>query len=196
MADKRTESREERLPLWRARELLEAKRARLVQRLGQDWQQAYDVADRPPLDEGERSSHEQLASVAHGRSTSELQQLREIDEALNRIHEGEYGICESCEEPIDPARLAAIPETRLCIACAEEEASARGPRMAPPSPVGMHGGVPLRGRLDPDEDHFGSRALDEATQNDPSPQSEDDDEESAEEAAVFPEPDTEERPEP
>jgi DnaK suppressor protein len=194
MAKKRTEGSHE-LPLWRARELLEAKRARLVQRLGQDWQQAYDVADRPPLDEGERSSHEQLASVAHGRSATELQQLREIDEALDRIREGTYGVCENCEEPIDPARLEAIPETRLCIACAEEEASARGPRLGPPSPVGMRGGVPLRGRLDPDEDHFGSRALDEATQNDPSPQSEEIDEESAEEAAVYPEPDEEERPE-
>jgi DnaK suppressor protein len=194
MAGERTESSRE-LPLWRARELLEAKRARLVKRLGQGWQQAYDVADRPPLDEGERSSHEQLASVAHGRSATELQQLREVDEALSRIQEGDYGICENCEEPIDPARLEAVPETRLCIACAEEEASERGARMPPVAPAALHGAVPLRGRLDPDDDHLGSRALDEATQNDPSPHSEDADEQSAEEAAIYPESDDEGRPE-
>lgn len=45
--------------------------------------------------------------------------LREIDEALERIHEGTYGVCSHCEEDISPKRLAAIPWAALCIACQE-----------------------------------------------------------------------------
>jgi DnaK suppressor protein len=188
MPRERTDTSRTELPLGRARELLEAKRARLVDRLGQDWRQVYDVADRPPLDEGERSSHEQLASVAHGRSSVELQQLREIDEALVRIESGDYGVCEDCDEPIDPARLEAIPETRLCIACAEQAASERrAHRAAGEGPVSQP-----RGARSTPQRELAARALDAATQND-APEPEED--EPAEEAAVFPEPDPSERPE-
>jgi len=46
--------------------------------------------------------------------------LREITGALNRIAEGSYGICESCDEPINPKRLEVDPTARLCIECASE----------------------------------------------------------------------------
>jgi DnaK suppressor protein len=31
-----------------------------------------------------------------------------------------YGICERCGKPIDPARLATLPETTLCVKCKNE----------------------------------------------------------------------------
>ncbi len=40
-----------------------------------------------------------------------------IDEALQRIEDGEYGVCEECEEPIGVERLKARPVTTLCIDC-------------------------------------------------------------------------------
>ena len=43
--------------------------------------------------------------------------LREIDDALKRITEGTYGVCENRGEQISPERLEAIPWTRLCIDC-------------------------------------------------------------------------------
>lgn len=46
-------------------------------------------------------------------------QLMEIDIALSKIENGGYGICEETEEPIEPARLLAIPWTRLSIEGAE-----------------------------------------------------------------------------
>ncbi len=119
----RTDSSRSELPLSRARELLEDKRRHLLERLKDDRQEVEDVTDRPPLDEGERSSHEQLASYAHGRSEAEHYQLREIDEALARIESGDYGACEDCDEPIDGRRLEAIPEARLCIVCADQGVS-------------------------------------------------------------------------
>lgn len=46
-------------------------------------------------------------------------QLMEIEFALARIANGEYGICEETQEPIEEQRLRAIPYTRLSIEGAE-----------------------------------------------------------------------------
>lgn len=43
--------------------------------------------------------------------------LKAINYALSQLEAGTYGICERCGQPIDPARLEAIPETTLCIKC-------------------------------------------------------------------------------
>lgn len=49
--------------------------------------------------------------------------LQAIDEALARIDKGAYGVCRDCGEPISPARLKAIPWTRVCITCKEKQSS-------------------------------------------------------------------------
>jgi len=71
-------------------------------------------------DSMEREKAFQLAS-AEGRI------LLEINEALRRMARGEYGVCESCGNPILRARLEAMPTARLCLSCKEkEERAARG----------------------------------------------------------------------
>jgi DnaK suppressor protein len=49
--------------------------------------------------------------------------LQAIEEALWRIEQSTYGICRDCGEPIAPARLSAIPWTRVCITCKEQQNS-------------------------------------------------------------------------
>lgn len=46
-----------------------------------------------------------------------LEVIAEIQHALARVDEDEYGICERCAEPIAMARLEAIPHTRSCVDC-------------------------------------------------------------------------------
>jgi DnaK suppressor protein len=53
-----------------------------------------------------------------GLMESERKILTEIDDALNRIEDGTYGICEGNGEPILKERLRAIPWARYCVACA------------------------------------------------------------------------------
>jgi DnaK suppressor protein len=43
--------------------------------------------------------------------------IREVQNALARVEDGSYGVCEHCEEPISPKRLEAVPYARLCVAC-------------------------------------------------------------------------------
>jgi DnaK suppressor protein len=47
--------------------------------------------------------------------------LQAIEEALQRIEYGTYGICRDCGEPVAVARLHAIPWTRVCISCKEKQ---------------------------------------------------------------------------
>lgn len=54
-------------------------------------------------------------------ASAEGRTLMEIDEALRRLYRGEYGICESCGQPIARARLEAMPNARLCVSCKEKE---------------------------------------------------------------------------
>ena len=49
--------------------------------------------------------------------------LQAIEEALARLDKGTYGMCRDCGEPISPARLNAIPWTRVCITCKEKQNS-------------------------------------------------------------------------
>jgi DnaK suppressor protein len=45
--------------------------------------------------------------------------LKEIDHALSKFEDGQYGVCEDTEEPIDEARLEAEPFTRYSVEAAE-----------------------------------------------------------------------------
>jgi DnaK suppressor protein len=47
----------------------------------------------------------------------EREKLRNIDEALLKIEEGEFGICEECEEEIPLGRLKVVPFARFCVKC-------------------------------------------------------------------------------
>lgn len=53
--------------------------------------------------------------VASQLTSQESAILVEIDEALKRISDGRYGICEICQAKIPKARLEIIPYARLCI---------------------------------------------------------------------------------
>ena len=52
-------------------------------------------------------------------ASNEQQRLNEIDDALKRIEEGIFGVCEECEKSIPMKRLKAMPSARYCIKCQE-----------------------------------------------------------------------------
>jgi len=43
--------------------------------------------------------------------------LNDIEDALKRISEGTFGLCERCEKNINKARLEALPHARYCLDC-------------------------------------------------------------------------------
>jgi DnaK suppressor protein len=59
------------------------------------------------------------------------QELAGIEHALHKFEEGTYGKCDNCGQPIDPARLEALPQASLCLNCKAQQAkNAKG---KPPS---------------------------------------------------------------
>jgi DnaK suppressor protein len=44
-------------------------------------------------------------------------QLAEVEHALHKFDQGTYGLCDICGQPIDPARLEALPQANLCLSC-------------------------------------------------------------------------------
>lgn len=72
-------------------------------------------------DDQAQISHEEFVSLHLNRL--DYGQLRLVDEALDRLSSGDYGICLSCEEPIPAKRLAALPWARYCVPCQGREAA-------------------------------------------------------------------------
>jgi len=55
--------------------------------------------------------------------------LREVEHALEKYEAGTYGLCDSCGQPIERARLDAIPQASLCMKCKAQQAKdAKGTR--------------------------------------------------------------------
>jgi len=73
----------------------------------------------------ERVAEDDQAQVSHDEFISlrlnslDYGQLRLVEEALDRLDSGDFGICLCCEEPIAAKRLEAIPWARHCVKCEE-----------------------------------------------------------------------------
>ena len=73
-----------------------------------------------------RVAEEDQAQLSHDEFISlrlnslDYVQLRMIEEALDRIEAGDYGICLGCEEPIPAKRLQAVPWAKYCVTCQQE----------------------------------------------------------------------------
>lgn len=54
-------------------------------------------------------------------ASNEQELLNQIDDAIRKMDEGRFGVCEICQKPITQKRLIAVPYARYCIKCQEEE---------------------------------------------------------------------------
>lgn len=83
-----------------------------------------DTGDADVQDEIDRVTSAEAKTTALDLSTREFQSLRDVRDALSRLDRGEYGSCVVCGNPIEPARIAAIPETPFCLQHADTERAA------------------------------------------------------------------------
>jgi DnaK suppressor protein len=58
---------------------------------------------------------EQLVSIM----TRMRRTVADLQQSLSDLDDGNYGVCEFCGKPIDPARLEVRPQARSCITCAQ-----------------------------------------------------------------------------
>lgn len=109
-----------------ARETLLAMKQQLLEGIRQDLKHGRETSKDDGMDTYDLASEERDREINFILSDRERGKLQAIEDALERIDEGTYGVCESCESEIADARLVAMPFTRLCVQCqADREAEAK-----------------------------------------------------------------------
>jgi DnaK suppressor protein len=112
--DKNDELR--KLLLGRRRKILDEARAEISKFLKGDTKQLVDTA----IDDGDWSFIDMAKGIDLKKLSNQKDTLNKIDEALRKIDEGTYGLCEDCEIEISEERLKIIPFALLCVECKEQ----------------------------------------------------------------------------
>jgi DnaK suppressor protein len=99
------------------RERLEALRDELDALLSGTAEGARPVDLDQPIGRLSRVDAMQQQSMLTANRAAASRRRQQVEAALRRIDEDEYGDCASCGESIDPRRLEAQPEAPLCVAC-------------------------------------------------------------------------------
>lgn len=95
---------------------LEKRLAELEHRLGSI---RNDLRKPHSTDSAEQAQERENEEVEGAIGAETEQSILEVKAALNRLDAGSYGLCARCGDSIPEGRLAARPETTLCVACAE-----------------------------------------------------------------------------
>ena len=105
--------------LSRYRDLLLTKQQELT--TGKSLASSNGASDEPRGDPVDMAAGETSASVQMRLRQANSKLLRAIEDALARIRQERFGICEECGQPISKARLEAVPWARHCKDCKEQQ---------------------------------------------------------------------------
>lgn len=100
-----------------AREKLEARREAILGERGRSMRRIEESTCDPAADPVDRAAGNCDFDVAVGQAHIESEEFVAVEEALEKISLGSYGICEECDEQIGERRLFALPSARFCIDC-------------------------------------------------------------------------------
>ncbi|MCF3963335.1 TraR/DksA family transcriptional regulator [Streptomyces fuscigenes] len=76
------------------------------------------------LDAADAGSVDEAVRALRAETRAAKEQREQVLATLSRLEEGTFGVCARCGAPIGEERMAALPHTRLCIACRRAEESA------------------------------------------------------------------------
>ena len=92
-------------------------RDELMKEVSDSYETCREMGQDGVPDIGDMSSIAYNRDVLFNLSETQQQRIRDIEAALNRIAEGEYGVCMECGEEISPRRMEVRPFSRYCIEC-------------------------------------------------------------------------------
>ena len=112
-----------------ARDKLAEMRRQVLREISNDLKQGREGAKDEGMDTYDLASEERDREISFILTDREREKVNAIQEALDRVEDGTYGTCESCDSEIAEGRLEALPFTRLCVNCqAEREREAKAAR--------------------------------------------------------------------
>ena len=107
------------MKLEKVRQQLEVKRNEVLEGVSRARAMGAEEDDAGAPDIADRATSAFQREFSFSLTESENRVLRLVYEALARLDKGTYGKCVNCQQPIEDARLKAIPWARHCIACEE-----------------------------------------------------------------------------
>lgn len=99
------------------KKILLKEREQIVGEVKQTYASSQEVGQDGIQDIGDEAANIYNKQILLSLNESERIRLQEVDEALDRIASGTYGICEECGEPISLKRLEVRPVAKYCVAC-------------------------------------------------------------------------------
>jgi DnaK suppressor protein len=112
-----------------ARDTLVAMKKQVLEEIKHDLKQGREGSKDEGMDTYDLASEERDREISFILTDRDRGKLQAIEDALERVEDGSYGLCESCESEIAEGRLAAMPFTRLCVQCqADREIEAKQSR--------------------------------------------------------------------
>lgn len=116
---KEDEARNEKL-----RKILIELRDEIVNKISQEMGTKVDEDPRmstlSTMDIGDLSQLDLNEDIDYTLLNMQIERLREVENALDRLEEGTYGVCEDCGASINLERLKVLPFTTCCVQCQEK----------------------------------------------------------------------------
>lgn len=101
------------------RKKLNAQRQELVERVDRTSKHLYQRDHPVSPNFAEQSAEMEGQELMYTLDREGKEEIRKISKALARLDSGDYGMCVNCGEDISVQRLEALPDTDVCIECAE-----------------------------------------------------------------------------
>ena len=97
-----------------------AKREELIKSIARTEEEGRSADDDPTVDLADKAANSYTKEFLFGQNNTDRSTLKLIDEALERIKEGTYGVCVHCDTELQQKRLEAVPWARHCTSCQEK----------------------------------------------------------------------------
>ena len=103
---------------------------KIAQEMGTKLDEDPRMSTLSTMDVGDLSQLDQDENIDYALLNRHIERLREVEDALDRLEAGTYGICEDCGAAINLERLKVLPFTTCCVQCQERrEQMGQGSRL-------------------------------------------------------------------
>ncbi|MDA3055473.1 MULTISPECIES: RNA polymerase-binding protein DksA [unclassified Campylobacter] len=101
------------------KKLLEERKEQIIKNINKSADEIAELRSNGAVDDFDVASVNTDSNLEYAISLKQRIEFQKIEKALKKIENGNYGICEECEEQINLERLKAKPHASLCISCRE-----------------------------------------------------------------------------
>jgi len=97
-----------------------ARREELMKIIARTEEEGRAADDDPTVDLADKAANSYTKEFLFGKTDTDRAILQQINLALRRIEEDEYGLCANCQDELQQKRLEAVPWTSHCVTCQEK----------------------------------------------------------------------------